>query len=73
MKLNTRSIAWELESEPFDQICLPHDDDFEYGGYSEDVYRAIWDGNFGSREMFSVRRKIERRNDMKDMFSKIDD
>jgi hypothetical protein len=72
MKLNTRSIEWELESEPFDRMCFPHDSEFESGVYSKKVSRTNRDGNFGSREMFSVRRKIERRNDRKELYSSFD-
>jgi hypothetical protein len=72
MRMNTRDIAWKLEYEPFDQVCGPFDGNFDLREFSTDIHRTVWDGNFGTIERFSVRRKIERRNDMRDMYSKLD-
>jgi len=70
--MSTRSVAWEFEFDPYDQVCGPFDGDFDFRELSRDIHRTVWDSSFGTSERFGVRRQIERRNDRKDMHSSLD-
>ena len=45
----------------------------DMGRLSKDFYSAEWEDPSGSESRFSTRRKIERRNDMKRLYSQFDD
>ena len=40
---------------------------------SKDFYSTDWEDPSGSEKRFSTRRRIERRNDLKDLYSQFDD
>jgi len=40
---------------------------------SKDFYSTDWEDPSGSENRFSTRRKIERRNDLRNLYSQIDD
>ena len=48
-------------------------DDFDFEDLTRDVHSVERDEIFEKEERFSTRRKIERRNDMKQLYSQIDD
>jgi hypothetical protein len=70
----------EFESDSFDDFDYydDYDDDFDLTSsdirkLSKDFYSTDWEDPSGSDRKFSTRRKIERRNDLKTLFSQFDD
>ena len=60
----------ELDFDPYDDT----DDEFEDALDVSETYRSNWDDDgFESEERFSARRKIERRKDMKRLYSQLDE
>jgi len=69
-----RRKSQEFDFDPYDD----YEDEFEDGlddiGYlSKDFYSTDWDDPSGPESRFSSRRRIERRNDLKKLYSEIDD
>ena len=61
-------------SDPYDEYEDELDDDLnDIGNLSRDFYSTDWENPSGSEKRFSTRRKIERRNDMKALYSQFDD
>ena len=64
----------EFETAYYDDFEDELDDDFDdIGNLSKDFYSADWEDPSESEHRFSTRRKIERRNDLKDLYSQFDD
>lgn len=70
----------DFESESFDDFDFYDDfnDDFDMSSgdmrkLSKNFYRTDWEDPSGNDRKFSTRRKIERRNDLKNLFSQFDD
>lgn len=70
-KRNTR----DFESDSYDDYDVHDDfDDLEDLGYlSKDFYSTDWEDPSGPESRFSTRRKIERRNDLKKLYSQFDE
>lgn len=73
-----RPKAWDDEKTPYDSYDDDMDDDFDddfndFGDLSKDFYSTEWEDPSGSERRFSARRKIERRNDLKNMLSEFVD
>jgi hypothetical protein len=69
-----------FESESFDDLDYfdDFDDDFDMSSgdmrkLSKDFYSTDWEDPSENDRKFSTRRKIERRNDLKNLFSQFDD
>lgn len=69
-----------FDSESFDDFDYydDFDDDFDtissdMRKVSKDFYSNDWKDPAGNERKFSTRRKIERRNDLKNLFSQFDD
>lgn len=64
----------ELENDLYDDYDDLYDDDDDLKGLVKDVRSTRdWDDYFASVEKMSARRKIERRRDMKKLYSQLDD
>lgn len=68
----------EFNADPYDDYDEELDEGFDeefddIKHISKDFYSADWDDPSGSDKRFSTRRKIERRNDLKNLFSQFDD
>ena len=72
-----RQKAWKHEKIPNDSYDNDRDDDFEdfddFADISKDFYSTEWEDPSGSERRFSTRRKIERRNDLKNMLTEFVD
>ena len=69
-----RKKVREFETDYYDDFEDGMDDDFDdIGILSKDFYSTEWEDPSGSEHRFSTRRKIERRNDLKDLYSQFDD
>ena len=73
MAKKARKKYKELDFDPFDEFDDLYDDDLEVKELSKDIQHGGWDDYFETEERFSARRKIERRNDMKKLYSQLDD
>ena len=81
MGTKNRPKARGFDSDPCDEYD-GYDDVFgdEYDdsvgnmkNLSKDFYSTDWEDPSGPESRFSTRRKIERRNDLKELYSKFDD
>ena len=61
------------EIDPFSDDDDLDTDDFDYEALTRDVHSVERDEIFEKEERFSTRRKIERRNDMKELYSQFDE
>ena len=61
------------EIDPFSDDDDLDTDDFDYEALTRDVHSVERDEIFEKEERFSTRRKIERRNDMKELYSQLDE
>ena len=61
------------EIDPFSDDDDLDADDFDYEDLTREVHSVERDEIFEKEERFSTRRKIERRNDMKELYSQFDD
>lgn len=78
MATKHRPKAWEFEQNPYDSYETDMDDDLDedlddIGDLSRDFYSTEWEDPSGSEERFSTRRKIERRNDLKQLYSQFEE
>jgi len=70
-----------FDSEPYDDydgFDDIYDDEFDDSignmkNVSKDFYSTDWEDPSGPESRFSTRRKIERRNDLKELYSNFDD
>lgn len=64
----------DLDNDPYDEYDDLYDDDLDLKELARDVHSTTdWDDYFASVERMSARRKIERRRDMKKLYSELDD
>ena len=61
------------EIDPFSDDDDLDADDFDYEDLTREVHSVERDEIFEKEERFSTRRKIERRNEMKELYSQFDD
>jgi len=61
------------EIDPFSDDDDLDVDDFDYEALTREVHSVERDEIFEKEERFSTRRKIERRNDMKELYSQFDE
>lgn len=67
----------DFDSDPYDDYD-EFDDEFDDAlgnmkNLSKDFYSTDWEDPSGPESRFSTRRKIERRNDLKELYSNFDD
>jgi hypothetical protein len=65
---NYRNVSIENEDD-FDDLF---DDDFDANELSKDIYSTEW-GDDDQDSSFNARRKIERRKDVKKLYSQLDE
>jgi hypothetical protein len=68
----------EFNADPYDDYDEELDEGFDEAfddtkHVSKDFYSMDWDDLSGSDNQFSTRRKIERRNDLKNLYAQFDD
>jgi hypothetical protein len=68
----TRKKIRDLGFDPYDQFDDLFDEDFDAKDLSRDIYSTDW-GDYDSSERVSARRRIERRNDMRNLSSELDE
>lgn len=69
-----RSGVQNFDSDPYDDYEEDFDDEYDgIGDLAKDFYSTDWEDPSGSERRFSTRRKIERRNELKELYSLIDD
>ncbi|MFC1776807.1 hypothetical protein ACFL3I_05650 [Pseudomonadota bacterium] len=74
MRRKRRSDLQVFDSDSFDEYEDELDGDLsDLGNFSKDFYSTDWEDPSGSERRFSTRRKIERRNDLKELDSQFDD
>ena len=73
MGKKSRDTIRRMEVESFDGHDDDFDGEFDLDELSRDIYSTDWGGEYETEERFSVRRKIERRADMKKLYSELDE
>jgi hypothetical protein len=73
MAKKARKKYKELDFDPFDEFDDLFSDDLDVKELSKDIQSAGWDDYLDTEERFSARRKIERRNDMRKLYSQLDE
>ena len=73
MAKKARKKYKELDFEPFEEFEDAYGDELDLKELSGGMHGADWDDSFETEERFSARRKIERRNDMKKLYSQLDE
>jgi hypothetical protein len=73
MAKKARKKYKELDFDPFDEFDDLYSDDLDVKELSGDPHGAGWDDYLETEERFSARRKIERRNDMRKLYSQLDE
>lgn len=69
-----RSDLQEFGSDAYDDYEDEFDDEYDdLTELARDFYSTDWEDPSGSEHRFSTRRKIERRNDLKELYSQFDD
>lgn len=64
----------ELDFDPFEEFDEIFDDELDVKELSRDYSSSKWgDDSDDDDDRFSARRRIERRNDMKKLYSQLDD
>jgi len=72
MSKKARKKYREMDFDPLDELDDLYDD-FDVNEVSREIHNTGWDDDFETEERFSARRKIERRNDMKKLYSQLDE
>ena len=74
MAKKARKKYKELDFEPFEEFADAYEDDLDLKELSGSMQDSDWDDSLDDAEdSFSARRKIERRNDMKKLYSQLDE
>jgi len=73
MAKRARKKYKELDFDPLDDFDGLYGEDLDVKELSRDVQHGGWDEYADGEERFSARRKIERRNDMKKLYSQLDE
>ena len=73
MAKKARKKYKELDFDPFDEFDDLYDDDLDVKEHSREVRHAGRGDDFETEERFSARQKIERRNDMRKLYSQLDE
>lgn len=63
----------ELDFDPYDEFESDENDLDDFADLARDFYSTEWEDPQGHDRRFSTRRKIERRNELKDLYSQFDD
>lgn len=73
MAKKARKKFKELDFDPYDEFDDAFDEELDVKELSRDTPNGGWDDNYDTEERFSARRRIERRNDMKKLYSQLDE
>jgi hypothetical protein len=73
MAKKARKKYKELDFDPLDEFDDLYSDDLDVKELSREIQQGGWDDYLDTEERFSARRKIERRNDMKKLYSQLDE
>lgn len=73
MEKRTRTNNGEFDDGPYDDFDDLFDDDFNIKSFSRNIHSTEWGDNGSERGRGSARRKIERRNEMKRLYSELND
>ena len=73
MTKKARKKFKELDFDAYDEFDETFDEELDVKELSRDSSNGGWDEYYDTEERFSARRKIERRNDMKKLYSQLDE
>lgn len=74
MAKKARKKYKELDFDPYEEFEEDFDEEFDVKELSRDIHSTEWgDDYYDTEERFSARRKIERRNDIKKLYSQLDE
>jgi broad specificity phosphatase PhoE len=74
MAKKARKKYKELDFDPYDEFDESFDEELDVKELSREIQSGEWDDYYEeTEERFSARRKIERRNDMKKLYSQLDE
>jgi hypothetical protein len=73
MAKKARKKYKELDFDPLDEFDDLYDDDMDIRDLPREIQGGGWDDYMETEERFSARRKIERRNDIKKLYSQLDE
>lgn len=73
MASKKRKLRQKMKFDMFEDMGLIHDDDIDFEDISRDVFSAESGYAPYEEKRISARRQIERRRDMKDLYSELED
>lgn len=73
MGKRARKHSRDFDFDPYDDFDDLYDDDLEKKEFARDIYSTEWGDHIEKDKRISSRRQIERRNEMKKLYSQLDD
>lgn len=73
MGKHTRKHKRKVDFDPYDDFDDLYDDDFDSIELSRDIFSTDWGDRYQDEDRINARRKIERRRDMKRLYSQLDE
>ena len=74
MAKKARKKYRDLDFDPYADVDDLYDDELDVKELAGDIHSTEWDDDYlETEERFSARRKIERRNDMRRLYSQLDE
>ena len=73
MGRKARKPGQQSDFDPYDDFNDGYDEEIDIRDLSRDLYSTERDDYYGSDVSFSARRKIERRRDLKKLYSQLDE
>jgi broad specificity phosphatase PhoE len=74
MAKKVRKKYKEMDFDPYDEFDESFEEELDVKELSREIQSGEWDDYYEeTEERFSARRKIERRNDMKKLYSQLDE
>lgn len=73
MAKKARKKFKELDFDPYDDFDDFEDEELDVKELSRDSHNKDWGDYYDTEERFSARRKIERRNDIRKLYSQLDE
>jgi hypothetical protein len=73
MASRKRKFRETMDFEPYDDVDFIDDDDIDIKDIARDFFSTDRDYDLGEESRFTARRQIERRREMKKLYSELDD
>jgi hypothetical protein len=73
MASKKRKVHQQMDFDPYDDYEDFYDEEMDISDIAKDFYSTDWESDFKSNRSMTARRKIERRRDMKRLWSELQD